>query len=158
MRKGFTLIELLVVVLIIAILAAVALPQYTKAVEKARASEALLNLKAVMDAEDRYYLANDVYTNDRNALDVTVSDTNAFRYVFEMTGSGWKSVTAVRQPGSKYNIRLFKTNTDNPEYDGKKICTTSKDNEKTNAICAAITGDAGASYKHDSAMNAYFFP
>ncbi len=75
-NKGFTLIELLVVVLIIGILAAIAVPQYQKAVKKSRATEAIMNLKSIMQAQEIYYLANDTYTTNLNNLDIKLGSDN----------------------------------------------------------------------------------
>ena len=58
-KRGFTLIELLVVVLIIGILASVALPQYQKAVRKARLSEVTTGFTAISKGIDMYLLEND---------------------------------------------------------------------------------------------------
>lgn len=69
-KQAFTLIELLVVVLIIGVLAAVALPQYQKAVQKARLSESFLNVRAIRDALETYKLANGNYTLDFTQLDI----------------------------------------------------------------------------------------
>ena len=70
-NKAFTLIELLVVVLIIGILSAIALPQYQKAVEKARMTKAMIQVRALAEAQKEYYLANGSYadTFDKLSLD-----------------------------------------------------------------------------------------
>lgn len=71
-KKGFTLIEILVVVLIIAILVAIALPQYKMAVRKAEFAKLQPTVNALLDAENRYFLINGTFTGIEN-LDIDLS-------------------------------------------------------------------------------------
>ncbi len=89
-KRGFTLIELLVVVLIIGILAAVAVPQYQKAVAKSRATEAISVLKTLKQAQMAYFLANGDFTDDLSKLDVEIQADSFLGDVTEETANSHK--------------------------------------------------------------------
>ena len=91
--------ELLAVVLIIGILAAIALPQYRKAVMKARFSELKVFTRALAAAEDRYFFANNAYTTDISLLDIdfpqTPTSVEENVYHFKTYNFDWGSCTLI---------------------------------------------------------------
>ena len=91
---GFTLIELLVVVLIIGILAAIAVPQYFRVVERGRMSEALSCFGTLKGSQERYLIKSNVYTGTMGDLDVSCPALKYFVAGPALTGGTGVSWTA----------------------------------------------------------------
>ncbi|MFW5870317.1 MAG: type IV pilin protein [Candidatus Sumerlaeota bacterium] len=80
MKKGFTLIELLIVVAIIAILAAIAVPNFLEAQVRAKVSRAKADMRTQATALEAYFVDYNVYTRDSDSsLDLTDVGADAFK-------------------------------------------------------------------------------
>lgn len=102
---GFTLIELLVVIIIIAILAAIAIPMYLSQREKGWESNAKSDLRNAAVAQESYFTDNDAYTDNSGGeledegfnpsadVTLTVESADATSYCMQAShdsgGSAW---------------------------------------------------------------------
>ena len=79
-QRGFTLIELLVSVAIVAILAAIAYPSYTKYVVKGNRAAAQSHLMDLAQAEAQYFADARTYADTVTALNVPTPSAVADKY------------------------------------------------------------------------------
>ena len=156
-RRAFTLIELLVVVLIIGILAAVAVPQYQKAVRKARIAEAKVLLKAIGNAGEVYCMSHPCNGSSVNIDDFDIAipiETKNWSIEISEADCGengkcgvWYDATPLFENG--YVISYVDTNYDgaeDPDYSNRFLCSGNNTGEK---ICASLgTSFGSAGYYH----------
>jgi prepilin-type N-terminal cleavage/methylation domain-containing protein len=117
MEKAFTLIELLIAMAIMAILALIVLPGYSRYVAKARQQDAKSQLMAIRQAQEIYKLQYGGYTTNtallsgwvgtlnRYAFSVTVADAATFtaRAIGNIDGDATDDVWQIDQSGTMTN-------------------------------------------------------
>lgn len=105
-KKGFTIVELVIVIAVIAILAAVLIPNLSRLVTKADKSAAMQEAKAAMDSD--LILANGDYTKIKSP-DIQLGE-----------GESWKGeyTAATGSTHAKYSVKITKSSTEYTcEYD-----------------------------------------
>jgi len=99
-QSGVTLLELMIVVVVIAILTAIAFPNYRDFVDRAKRNEAKALLLEIAQNQERFYLQNSTYGTLAQLGYGTPLDTDSGTYRITVTGPDASNFDAATRPQS----------------------------------------------------------
>lgn len=104
---GFTLIELMIAIAIVAILMAIAIPNYQTQVRKSRRTSAKTALLDVASREEKYYATNNTYPASLSSVGYTNVDGTGALQVPNNTNQDYYSVvlTLATAPATGYTVK-----------------------------------------------------
>jgi prepilin-type N-terminal cleavage/methylation domain-containing protein len=98
-KTGFTLIELMLTVVIVAILAAMAIPRFMPASTRAKQKEAQTLLKQIYVMQRAYFQEYDTYTNNLADLGIELMPGTRYNYTIQVTGTAFTATANAPDPG-----------------------------------------------------------
>ena len=127
-RHGFTLIELLIVLIIIGILAAIAIPQFSATREKAYFAAMKSDVRNLAAQQELYYATNYQYSNTLADLGFVASE--AVSVTVTASNAGWTVVATHQALGDDEGCALYYGTATaptiggaTPEAEGQVACT-----------------------------------
>ncbi len=90
--RGFTLVEILIVVVVIAILAALAIPRYQTSRAQAYSASVRRDLRAVAVAQEDFFAAHNRYADRRGGDSLDIYHSPGVQLDYWGNDFGWKAV------------------------------------------------------------------
>ena len=104
-NKAFTLTELLVVVIVLGVLAAVAVPKFTRVLETRKTTEAEDIFAAVRTEQENRCVFGKKYLTDKKQLTMLAGADNSANYTYSLTNQG---ITAASSKGYQLKMLSYK--------------------------------------------------
>ena len=146
-KRGFTLLELVITVIIIAVLAAIAVSAYQKAILKSRFNALMPIAKSLANGNEVYYLEHGTYAPSPDVLDVAGRDEYPSGTSVRLHATGGYAYVMASDRLARNNYIVYQKHSEN--FPNEIHCEALADDDTAEYVCrsAGATRDIGTILK-----------